>query len=83
MTGQDSSRVRRGPSKGPVRFSGARWARLNFGGENKRWHAVLGKLAICKQQRFDYARVEYSDTKPKTGVLCKRCVAMLAADGGV
>lgn len=58
-----------------------RWARLNFGGENKRWHAVrVGHvLSICKLQHFDYPRVEYQNSQPGSGKLCKRCAKLAGA----
>jgi hypothetical protein len=83
MTGQPSLTVQRGPSGGPVRLPGVRWARLHYGGGKKRWHAIVGLWAICGQQHFDYPRVEYSNSKPENGALCKRCVTTLAAEGGV
>jgi hypothetical protein len=73
--------VERGPTGGPVRIPGLRWARLNFGGENKRWHAVVGLWAICHRQRFDYPRVEYSASKPETGTLCKYCLTVFEKGG--
>jgi hypothetical protein len=75
-----SENSQRGSFGGPVCVSApVRWARLCFGGKHQRWHAIDGLLAFCGRQNFDYPRVEYSDSRPTFGKLCKHCVAKLGA----
>ena len=69
------------PSEWPGDLAVARWARLHFGGIFKRWHIVYGIHSICGTQSFDYKRVEWSETKPETGKLCKHCIARMARHG--
>jgi len=84
MTGQPNSTAQqRGPSVGPVRVSGVRWARLHFGGVYHRWHVVGGMWAICGRQRFDHPDQQYSDARPGNGKLCKHCLAKLENALGV
>lgn len=56
----------------------AHWARLQFGGDPKRWHVAVELRSICGRQDFDYPRVERRETRPESGKLCKNCVAKIA-----
>lgn len=55
-----------------------RWARLNYGGKNQRWHVIVGEdpWSICGRQDFNYPRKEFC-AWPKTGKLCRLCVEKL------
>ena len=55
----------RGPYVGPVCISDKpHWARLRFGGASHRWHVIVGLMALCGQQRFDYPVAPGSPCEP-------------------